>query len=126
MTCRNAAKAAAVEAAVDDVVFVERGGGQASAEPALQSMGDLEIGAEAIPTDKDLDRTLNPFYVADKELYEAAHKAISFTELLLGNPGQGFALDHDALAASYVPVILSDFRWACLAALRAQLLMLRH
>jgi hypothetical protein len=45
------------------------------------------------------------FYVADKELYEAAHNpAIWFTELLLGDPEQGFALDHDALAASYVPV----------------------
>ena len=57
------------------------------------------------PTDEDLDRTLDPIYVTDKVLYEAAHNPnILFKELLLGDAEQGFALDHNALAASYVPV----------------------
>ena len=105
ITCKIAAKAAAVEADVGDVILVETGDGEASEGPALQSMDDLEIRAEDLPTDENLYRTLDPFYVADKALYEAAHNpGISFTELLLGNAEQGFALDHDALTASYVPV----------------------
>ena len=39
--------------------------------------------------------TLDPFYVADKELYEAAHNIVnlgmSLTKLLLGDSEQGFA-----------------------------------
>ena len=60
MTCRIAAKAVAVEAAVDDVVLVETGDVEASAGPALQSMDDLEIRAEDIPTDEDLDKDPGP------------------------------------------------------------------
>ena len=42
--------------------------------------------------------------MADKQLYEAAQNpGISFTELLLGDPEQGFAVDHAALAVGYVP-----------------------
>lgn len=94
-----------MDAAIDDVIPVETDDGAASAEAALQSMDDLEIRVEDIPTDENLDRTLDPFYVADRALYEAAHNPnISFTELLLGDPEQGFALNHDALAANYVPV----------------------
>ena len=86
-------------------ILVEPGGGEASAEPVVQSMDDLEIRAEDLSTDENLDRTLDPFYVADKGFYEAAHNPdISLTELLLGDPEQGFALDHAALAPSYVPV----------------------
>ncbi len=94
-----------METAIDDVIPVDTGDGEASAEPVMQSMEELEIRVEDLPTDENLDRTLDPFYVADKGLYEAAHNPdISFTELLLGDPEQGSALDHAALAPSYVPV----------------------
>ena len=46
-----------------------------------------------------------PALLLVQELYEAAQDPnISFTELLLGDPEQGFALDDDVLAANYVPV----------------------
>jgi hypothetical protein len=103
--CRIAAKAAAVEAAVGDALSEEAGNGETSEGSVVQSMDDLEIRPEDIPTDDNLDRTLDPFYVLDKELYEAAQDPnISFTELLLGDPEQGFALDDNVLAADYVPV----------------------
>ena len=104
-TCRIATKAAAVEADIDDVNLVETSNGEPSGGDAVQSMDDMEIKAEDLPTDDNLDRTLNPSYVADKQLYEAAQNpGISFTELLLGDPEQGFAVDHAALAVGYVPV----------------------
>ena len=101
--CRIAAKAAAVDAAVGDALSEEAGAGEEGS--TVQTVEDLEIRPEDIPTDENLDRTLDPFYVLDKELYEAARDPnISFTELLLGDPEQGFALDADVLAANYVPL----------------------
>ena len=116
-----------MEAALNDVVLVEIGDVEASAGPALQSMDDLEIRAEDLPTDENLDRTLDPFYVADKRLYEAAHNpGISFTQLLSETRSRALHWIMMPWQPAMCLWILSAFRWACLAALGAQHLILRH
>jgi hypothetical protein len=56
-------------------------------------------------TEDDLEHTLNPFYIMDREVFmQAQDPTVSFTELLLGEAESGFCLDHEALAGSYVPV----------------------
>ena len=66
----------------------------------LHIFGDLNVHYMDNPASRD-HKIRDPFYVANKDLYEAAHNpGISFTELLLGDPEQDFPPDHDALAAS--------------------------
>ena len=53
----------------------------------------------------DLEHTLNPFYIMDKETFlQAQDLTISFTELLLGDAESGSSLDHESLSQLYVPV----------------------
>lgn len=76
--------------------------GQASAVPPAETVADLEIHMAKAD---ELEHTLNPFYIMDKDIFmQAQDPTVSFTELLLGSEGSGFSLDHEALAESYRPV----------------------
>lgn len=46
---------------------------------------------------------LERFFQADREVLDARETPVSFMELLLGDPQNGFRLDHVALEASYTP-----------------------
>ena len=79
--------------------------GQASAVPPAETVADLEIHMEDMATADELEHTLNPFYIMDKDIFmQAQDPTVSFTELLLASEGSGFSLDHEALAESYRPV----------------------
>ena len=57
-----------------------------------------------LATTDDLEHTLNPFYIMDKDLFmRAQDPSVSFTDLLMGDEESGFALDHQVLSESYVP-----------------------
>ena len=105
LACRNAVQASTVQAAIEDVICLDDGNGEPSALPLNESVADLELHMEDMATGDDLEHTLNSFYIADKELFIGAQDpTVSITELLLGEAGSGFLLDHQALSESYVPV----------------------
>jgi hypothetical protein len=105
LACRYVVQASTVQAAVEDVICLDDGNGEPSALAHNESVADLELHMEDMATGDDLEHTLNPFYIADKELFmRAQDPTVSFTELLLGDERSGFSLDHQALSESYVPV----------------------
>jgi hypothetical protein len=105
LACRNVVQASTVQAAIEDVICLDAGNGEPSALAHDESVGNLELHMEDMATTDDLEHTLNPFYIADKELFmRAQDPTVSFTELLLGDAESGFSLDNQVLSESYVPV----------------------
>ena len=90
--------------ATEDVICPD----DAQAEPSEAHAGgvaDWELHTEDLATGDDLEHMLNPFYVADAELFKRAQDpSVSFMELLMGDEATGFSLDHEVLEESYVPV----------------------
>ena len=79
--------------------------GEASAVTSADTVADLELHMEDMATADELEYTLNPFYIMDRDIFmQAQDPTVSFTELLLGNEASGFSLDHEALSESYRPV----------------------
>ena len=71
----------------------------------IETIADCELHMEDMATADDLEHTLNPFYIMDRETFlRAQDPTVSFTELLLGDAGSGFCLDHESLSQSYLPV----------------------
>jgi hypothetical protein len=79
---------------------------------------------EDMATGDDLEHTLNPFHIADKELFmRAQDPTVSFTELLLGDARSGFSLEHQALSES---LSLVQQRIECVVALGSWSLISAH
>ena len=93
-----------MQAAIEDVICLDDGNGEPYALEHDESLGDVELHVEDMATADDLEHTLNPFYIADKELFmRAQDPTVSFTELLLGDAATGFSLEDPVLSEAYVP-----------------------
>jgi hypothetical protein len=94
-----------VQASIEDVICLDNDSGEPPVLAQNESVADLELHMEDMATGDDLEHTLNPFYIADRELFmRAQDPTVSFTELLLGDAASGFSLDDQVLSESYVPV----------------------
>ena len=63
-----------MQAAIEDVICLDDGNGEPSALAHDESVGKLELHMEDMATTDDLEHTLNPFYIADKELFMRVRK----------------------------------------------------
>ena len=94
-----------MQASIEDVICLDNDSGEPPVLAHNESVADLELHMEDMATADDLEHTLNPFYIADRELFmRAQDPTVSFTELLLGDAASGFSLDDQVLSESYVPV----------------------
>ena len=94
-----------MQAAIQDVICLDDGNGEPSTLAYDETVAGLELRMEDMAGPGELEYTLNHFYIADRELFmRAQDPAVSLTELLLGDAGSGFSLDHQVLSEAYVPV----------------------